>query len=552
MTGASPNPKVAGRIDGLLALAIGALAFLCRFGFDLSVLDPHLYGWLLRGDMAQSFIGWLFFYFDAWHWPLGTLPHYVPVFPATLALADAHPWFSVLMKAIVPRGDEPLQFIGLWLATCYLLQGWFAMKIAGLFWPLRSRRVLLVALLSFSPILLYRAGHVSLCAHWLLLASLYLCLRQDYSRWSLMGWMLLAFLASVTHPYFLPPVASFSLIFYLVPLFRVGFDRGRHILSASFKVFICIWGSALFGLWLVGFTGGLGRVGVPNFYSADVFGFFDPQGQCFFLPRIWRSRMGQYEGYSYLGLGVLIMMAGSIYFLRKHRPSLLTASRQGWLVATLAASGLMIWSWGSDVRFMGHFWISLRPFYQLIEPLVSSFRSTGRFNWSMCYLLTILSFYGMTKYLPARISFPALLSLLVLQLVDVSPYYNFRGWSSAGVSTLKSAKWTQLAQKYHDIFTYPPFVIPDLPGQVVVDRPDYIPLAIFAAQHGMNLHSGAFVVPSEELLRQYLAAAAARWDQGVFSPQALYILNGAYAAKAAEKGLSCSEIDGYHVCVVAD
>jgi hypothetical protein len=138
---------------------------------------------------------------------------------------------------------------------------------------------------------------------------------------------------------------------------------------------------------------------------------------------------------------------------------------------------------------------------------------------------------------------------VAVQLIDLSPYYQSGPRPAVDVQRLNSPAWDEFAKKYTDIVMYPPYVLPDLPGQIVADRSNYIPLAIFAATHNMNLHSGAFVVPSEQRLKIYLAQMQQQFDAGIFQKNSLYILNDAYERQAADKGLVCQNIDGYHVCI---
>ncbi len=535
--------------DCFLALLIGGLSFFCRFGFNLRVLHPHSYDWLLEGDMAQSFVGWLFFYFEPWHTPWANLSHYMPPMHVSLALTDSHPWFSALMKALAPLGEKPLQFIGAWLLFCFFMQALFALKIARLVLRSRWQQLLLTTLLTASPVLLYRVGHVSLCAHWLILASIYLCLRQQDSLKFFFAWFGLLFLASLTHPYFLPSVALFCLGFYLLPLRQGPFPGKRQILLKLTKAFLAIAGAFL-GLALVGLERGSDRQGLPNFYGADVLGIFNPQALSLFLPELWKSRMGQYEGYSYLGLGVILLLCLSLRLFVRYRSRILWSWNRslGWQSVALVSLALAVFSWGSDVRLAGHWVVNLRPLYELTEPLTASFRAIGRFHWAFCYVLTISSFVFASRFLPAQHTQLILTAAVALQLIDLSPYAHWKGIAEHPRPRLEGTTWSQIAQHFDSIVIYPPYVIPDFKGEEQSERVDYIPLAIFAAQQGLQLHSGAFAATSEQGLRAYLHSLRDDFESGHLSADTLYVLREDKLSEATQKGLSCMTLDLYHLC----
>ena len=56
----------------IVSIGIGCLIFLYRFGFD--ILDPMNINWLMQhDDLAQHYLGWLFFRNEPWGFPLGKI-----------------------------------------------------------------------------------------------------------------------------------------------------------------------------------------------------------------------------------------------------------------------------------------------------------------------------------------------------------------------------------------------------------------------------------------------------------------------------------------------
>jgi hypothetical protein len=185
------------------------------------------------------------------------------------------------------------------------------------------------------------------------------------------------------HPYLATMVLALALALVC------KFHWVDHTLSAPQVV---LWGGIL-GTVTLGIFTTLGYIGSGISWGADGFGHYsadlltlaNPAGTSWFilpLPVV----PGQYEGFGYMGSGVLVLSiigTGIIWY----NPSVLQGrSLKPWVplgisVALLAAFALSsrVTLAGNPILTLGHFY---RPFVEIIAP----FRTSGRFIWPLHYL----------------------------------------------------------------------------------------------------------------------------------------------------------------------
>ena len=158
----------------LLSAVLGLSFFLLTFGGR--VLNPRNILWLHSYDRAQHYLGWAFFRQAPWSLPLGRIPGFVEPLGASVAMTDAIPWLAVSMKAVEGILPAAWQYYGFWLASCFVLQGVFSFLLLKEFTEARLAVVGSVFFIT-SPCMLFRQMHMSLCAHWLIVAALWLYVR---------------------------------------------------------------------------------------------------------------------------------------------------------------------------------------------------------------------------------------------------------------------------------------------------------------------------------------------------------------------------------------
>ena len=166
------------------------------------------------------------------------------------------------------------------------------------------------------------------------------------------------------------------------------------------------WRAAVAGLLSVAaFSGGVvalsGHLASSGALASEGFGFFSMNMLSPFAPP--RSGLahslvvldctgGQYEGFNYLGGGVLLLLIAAIARPLKTRltlmPLLAIIKRNQWLFTMFVGFTLFALS---NVVYLGPWKILDLPLSQSLLDLASMFRSSGRFFWPVMYAVTALA-----------------------------------------------------------------------------------------------------------------------------------------------------------------
>lgn len=427
----------------------------------LDVTNVH---WLYHhNDVATAYTGWTFYRSAPWSPRIALNPTYGIDFGGSIIFSDAVPLMAMTFKFLSPLLPETFQYFGLWVFLSFVLQGCFG-------WLLMKRavenpvaRILGAIIISLTPPYIFRlvsplAAHMSLTAHWIVLAALCLCLPPHPQRPGLL-WGLLLGVTAIVHIYLFAMVATL----WCADLARRG---TRNFRSAAIEAL----GIVLFLVALISLTGvwagPLGEYeGGFGWFKMNVLAFLDPNTWAIKGLPAWSVLLpdipnwdGDYEGFTYLGLGglLLVLAAGLVLpsFLRETglRPVL------PYTPLVLVAIGMAIFAISHNATFAAYnFFV---PWPSPLEKLGHLFRATGRFVWPIYYLV----FYAAVLLISRRLSARALIGLLAvtaaIQAVDIAP-----GWSSANAylrerappyqSRLSSPFWTEAAHRYKAVRVVP-------------------------------------------------------------------------------------------------
>jgi hypothetical protein len=181
--------------------AIGASLVGGLFGaylVGLRNLAPCNYEWLYsKGDGALTQLGFEFFRkAPLLQWPLTAVPQYVA--GSNMILPTENAVANLLGKLVGVIFTGNFQFVGLWIAACFALQGYFGAKLLSRFINSGSAQIFGALFFVFSPALLFRVGvmnHYHLGAHWMILFALYLYFDKESRTRT---WSLLLFFGMVT------------------------------------------------------------------------------------------------------------------------------------------------------------------------------------------------------------------------------------------------------------------------------------------------------------------------------------------------------------------
>lgn len=536
-----------GRVWGAL---VGALFFV--WIADTRVLDPGEIGWLMRFDWPVHFFGWHFFRHEPWHWPPGLLTTYYAPLGTSIGFTDSVPLVAFLLKPFSAWLPSTFQYIGLWLFTCFTLQGLFGALLVSRWSPRTSIQVCGATLFVMMPALLIRLGHPALCSHWLLLWALVVASREGAGRARLPEWAALGLAGGLIHPYLAVMVLALLGAVALTPSTIALAARGRAMGAALAMTISGWWASGLFS---VAGAESLSTEGLGH-YSMNLLGPITPTGWSRFLPDLPRATGGQeFEGFQYLGLGALALMALAAAIAVTVRPErgVATPPRRGSGFGTLvflAAVGMAIVSLSPRITIGGGLLLDLSG---PVTDRLAVFRATGRFFWPLGYLLLAWALAVLSTRLPSRVTLSLLLTAVTLQALDLHGAHEERRRTArdpafhAWVSPMASPVWHQVLAHYDHLVLYPPPQCGNAP--VGYEAPAYL-----AGLHGLTLNAGGVARPDDAARLRYCHELGDEVKAGRIDDESFYIVPASEVEairRASQPPAVCGAIDLLSVCVTA-
>lgn len=451
----------------------------------IALLDVTNTTWIFhRRDIAMNQTAWIFYRNAPWPLEIALNPSFGMDFGGSILFSDSIPLMAITFKLLSPILPESFQYFGLWVFLSFVLQGCFG-------WILMSRavensvaRILGAAVISLTPLYIFRlvsplAAHMSLTAHWIVLAALCLCLPPNVRRPWLFWGLLLATTAFI-HIYLFAMIAALwcaDLIRRAMLDLRCTWVEPLGIIAllAALISFTGVWSGPIGE-----YEGGFG------WYKMNVLAFLDPNVWSTLALPSWSivlpdipNRRGEYEGFAYLGLGGVLLAFVTVWtvpsLLRTY--SLRPVAQYAPLI--LAAIGMGVFAISNNVSIAMHYF--LVPWPRPLEGLGELFRSTGRFIWPLYYLF----FYTAIFMISRRVSQPTLIALLaaaaIIQAADIAP-----GWRAANSflndrdrsyqSKLVSPFWAEAARRYKAVRIAPHKNA----------HPRYLDIAIMAHAQGLQ------------------------------------------------------------------
>lgn len=421
----------------LLGALIGVLSFLVVYG--VTPLDPTRVNWIGLGydewDIQQRYAGWMAYRNSDWRFPLGDANAWG--YPAengvNIAFSDSVPWVCVLFKLLSPLLPQTFQWEGIYALAGFALQGGAAAMLLSLFlnsWLTTSAATLFF---TFSPVLLEREfRHTSLASHYLILFALYFYFkyRRTPGKYPWQMFLLPAVAVGIT-PYFLPMVAVFILAMCVDQV------RLSHKPAGPLLYFLgsCACGiAAAFAIGSVGHGySAVREQGAYGTYSMNLNAVINPRscgGYTWsqFLPQ--REQLyGQYDGFNYLGAGVMAFLALDLLLLlwiAARRPGAgqrLQRALGRNMTVLLVCLFLTVFAVSNVVCFDGAELFTL-PLPRPLVALCSVFRASSRLFYPVYYLLMLaavvvfakaLAIFGKQRFLLAGV-----VAFAGLQLFDLS------------------------------------------------------------------------------------------------------------------------------------
>jgi hypothetical protein len=548
-------------------------------------INPSNLGWLW-GDTAASEVGWEFLRYEPlWRIPLTWVTRLDIPWGASVSYMDVIPLVASALRtwsALLPRD---FQYLGLYAVTCFILQAYYGFRLVSCF----SRDDRIVSLLGgffflISPILAIQLyGHFALSTQWILIACFYYYFRdrRDFSAFKfLFPFIVLAMIAAAITPY----IALMAVLISGAALVRAYLERrserfidttngtsgnttsalrinaqhGRLWALISLPSSYLLWSAILLGGVLLSLTvfgfivfGPASQFSGEGYgdYSMNVLAPINPGGPLFLKSFSVPPRQG-FEGYNYLGLGVL--MLGLITVARRPdlvkwiwskplRPLLVLS-----LLFTLLALSLKV-TLGQTVLFT----VPAPPF---VLKLFATFRSSGRLFWPVHYLLTLAAIVGIISAIPARKTRRLVLaSALILQYFDLLPVRAQVAASARKVhpDPLISRAWAELPNRYRHLVILP--AIQCNPAATPGGLEMWPRFARMAARSQMTLNS-VYVARLSARVRAFDCTETPKdiVESGL-SRDTAYVLSDFLAITIMHKYNNphyCRRVDGFNLCTL--
>ena len=443
---------------------------LFHFTYHLKALNPTNINWLLVAyhDWGTHYLGWAFYKNEPWTFPIGAITNYNYPNGTNIGFTDSIPLMALIFKPFAFLLPDDFQYFGIWLFFCFFLTGIYSFKIFELYKVKRYISLVAVVFLMANPVLIYRGLHPALCAHWLIVASMYYYLKESNlqnAKSNNISQIIILALSALITPYLTAMVVGFNII---LPLKNYFFDK-----SIKLKDIIIFPVVSILSILIIWYA--LGMIGIgesTNLASFDAFSIFSFNLNSFynsygyyshFLPALELFNEKQYEGFAYFGLGIILLIIivfvyFSIFELKKLKKN---PKLKGYLIISLLTLFMLIFAITNEVT-LGKEVLFKYNVPKFIETLGFIFRASGRFVWPFYYLVIIFSILIFTKIrIKFFYKFLTLIFLLGIQIYDTNNLITARTTANNHMSEfhtkLSDDKWIAVLKEFKEMITYPPF-----------------------------------------------------------------------------------------------
>lgn len=473
----------------IVAALLGGIAFALIYG--IKILNPLYTDWLLTGgDPSQHYLGWEFFRRSDWYFPLGLTDQLAYPLKTSVIYTDSIPIFAVFFKLFRSILPQQFQYFGIWGLLCFVLQGYYAAKILGE--RSSSKAVILVGTVFFivSPVMLFRMYyHTALAAHWLILLAIYFYFKHEKEYRDIfkpvMQWGILGILIGSIHLYFVPMCGAILLGYILCSVWKERKVRIRFFypgISFSVGLFLTIY---LLGGFSSGADTGTNNLGL---FSFNLNAFLNPMSYSTLLKNtsLWNwpfYTQGQYEGFSYLGMGIILLCACGIVLMvknifRRRKPSVYQ------VMTVLMSIGLIALAVSPTITWNDKLLLQL-PYSSTIYKYWGIFGSCGRMAWPVVYFLMIFGIISISNMTWKRKEITSVILILacLVQVVDLSGqlYKRHANYSEKVVykSPLEGTVWDDIISSGE--YKHVVWVTHN------VDHDDVIQVAVYAMKNDMTM-----------------------------------------------------------------
>jgi hypothetical protein len=525
------------------------------------VLNPFDISWL-SGDSATGYLGWKFFrQEEQLSFPLGWASRLGYPLGEPIAYLDSLPLVATMLWPFRHVLPTDFQYIGPWFVLCVVLQFYFGYRISKRLTGGHEFSAVLGGLLFMTaPPFIWRGlGHFPLASHWLILAAFdfYLSANKRISRGQMAAGGLLCFVAGGINPYITAMVLLVLFAAYLRCFLAADGEsrQGRFagILRAALGAGLSL-GLAIAALLIFGFLrpGESGYAGAGyKIYSMNLLAPIDPWD----YPGLLWSRLpispNQYEGYSYLGLGVILLGLAALVW----RPSIIKqlfkrGAIPGWLIftASLFLALSLKATAGSAVLYD-------IPVPDFVLNALGVFRASGRLFWPAFYLIVCCVIGASYAAFGTGVRTALLLALLV-QMFDLRPMHIGvrENWAHASSAAFTDDPiWQEVGQKHRHLIVVPAWQCSKDNKETPGGFPGYWIFGKLAANHGMTINSFYAGRNTPKQLEYFCETQPADIEKSGLQADSAYVFSSAGPRLSLPvRGHFCRGLNGVVLCSIVD
>ncbi|MET0339521.1 MAG: DUF6311 domain-containing protein [Polyangiales bacterium] len=520
-----------------IALATGWFLWL---GHGATLLPTRI-TWMLRYDWAAALWGFSFFRNAPLTWPLGSAPDLFHPFGTSVGFTDACPWAALLFRLLSPLLPSDFQYFGLWFWLCYVLQALVGTRITALSTDDRVQQALGGFLFALTPLLPARHAHAALCGLFFVSAGLYLHLAPVRDAAAARKLVKLALVLSAwaagTHGY----LSVMLLALVLGMCARLALVERRlgmleAALAALAAVLVSVLVYALFGY--IGWRPtALTAEGFGDF-SADLNALVNPQGWSRWL-RALPHQPRQWEGFGYLGCGVLALLALRLGLWLAAPRAALRALVRSWPLL-LVVLAFTTYALSSRVAWNGIPVLDLERAYAGLTQLTGVFRSSGRFVWLLHLTLLAAAISAAARLFDRRLGRVLLLGAATAQAIELDP--SRLDFSPVALAEPPDPVWQTVGRSYRHLVLKPLHLL----WVCRYDERLVHQLSYLAYHQKLSFNSGNFM----RMQPQVEALCERGFAPGEpLNPDTIYVIDPALRPQLEARGARCGVLDGLLTCV---
>ncbi|NDI98544.1 hypothetical protein GWA97_05615 [Flavobacterium sp. LaA7.5] len=519
----------------------------------MEILIPTNISWLMdaRHDWGTHYLGWGFYRDAPWTFPLGEINHYIYPVGTNVGFTDSIPLIAVPLKLFSPLLPDDFQYFGLWLLLCFLITAHYAIKIFRLYNAKPLFVILGTLLIACNPVLFYRAFHPALCAHWLLLASLYYYLKpasEDNVKSLNKKQAFLLVISGLVNPYLTFMVAGFNVI---LPLKHTLYSKlltkkqAFTYITISVLAVLVVW----FILGMLSFSSSTNLAVKDGYqlYGMNLNGLINSGGFSTYFPSMGWASPYQYEGYMYLGIGMgLLIIVSFAYFLIKGRKVVFNDRNKFLFPLFIFMIAAAFFAVSNRVtyndRVLFEYWLP-----KIILKLGDTFRACGRVFWIPYYV--IMLFFTLV-FIKSKLSqwFKALLLLFIIfiQGYELKKLYTPKNFAYGEYNNpLTEEKWNAVIPEFDAMITFPPF------NNHLLNGMDYQDLSFLALKNHKKISVGYSARDNYKEIKKYTDSLRTLLEGGNFSSDELYITTqehlDVFSTLLKDNKLAIDYLNGYYL-----